>query len=276
MTESNSARRLTVHIDGEDWKEIGSLSHAAADDTVFVFDAATGRAIFGDGTHGRRPPDDSVVTISYHEGGGAEGNIGVSITTRWPAANRRYVVALSSAGIGIGQIGAGVERFAGAKRPTYFTGQLLSASDFQAEQQYSIGRRYLHNRLLHGSGVASGLSVTTAVSGSSTVIVVEPGLALDRHGREIDLDAPVTLPLGEPGCHWYVIGEYAEREADPVSSTAGMVASRIEEGASIRLSHEAVTDDGVVLARLVHDSTGWKVDGAFAPERCNRSTRITS
>jgi hypothetical protein len=48
----------------------------------------------------------------------------------------------------------------------------------------------------------------------------------------------------------------------------GTVASRIEEGASIRLSHEALADDGVALARLVLDPTGWKVDNAFEPSRC--------
>ena len=137
-------------------------------------------------------------------------------------------------------------------------------------------RRFLHNRMLHGFGIAVGFSVDSEVSGSTATVVIGPGLALDQHGREIGLDAPVALPLGEPGCPWYVIGECAEREVDGVASAAGTFASRIEEGASFRLSHEADTDGGVVLARLVHDSIEWKVDGAFVPARCNRSSATSS
>ena len=270
MTESDSTRRFTVRVDGEDWEEALSLSEAAADDRVFVVDEATGRVAFGDGAHGRRPPDGAVVAISYRDGEGAEGNTAVSVTTRWPPADCVYFIALSSAGIRVGAVGGGIERLAGAKRLTYFAGQLLGASDFQAEQQYLIERRYLHNRVLHGFGVASGLAVTVAVDGSSPSVMVGPGLALDRHGREVALETPVALPIGNPGCPQFVIVEFIEREVDPVPSSVGggTVASRIEEGALIRLSHEAVTGDGVALARLVPDSTGWKVDGAFKPATC--------
>jgi len=273
MIERESTQQITVTIDGEDWKPAESLSEAGADDKVFVVDRATGRVVFGDGTHGRRPPNDSTVTISYREGGGTEGNTAVSITARWPPADRRYVIAVSSAGIRINAIGGEVDRFAGAKRLTYFNGQLLDASAFRTEQQYLLGRRYLHNRVLHGFGIASGLSVTVAVNGSSASVVIDPGLALDRRGREVELGAALTLPLGISACPRYVIIEYLERETDPVPSLvegAGVVASRIEEGACIRLSDEAVTDDGVVLARLLPETTGWKDDGDFEPARCNR------
>src|SRR5512143_3195584 len=271
MTENDSRRRFTVRVDGEEWKEAGSLRGAAPDDGVFVVDASTGRVAFGDGRQGRRPPDDAVVEISYREGAGTAVNTCVSVITRWPPSGSRYLVALSSAGVCIGALGAGVERFGRAKRLTYFTGQVLGEADFRAEQQYLIERRYLHNRALHGFGVASGLTVTVAGDGPSPSVVVGPGLALDRHGREVELDDPAVLPIGNPGCPQYVIVEYIERETDPVPSLAnggGTAASRIEAGASIRLSPEAVTDDGIALARLLSDSTGWKVDGAFEPPRC--------
>lgn len=271
MTESDSRRRFTVRVDGEEWEEAGSLNGAGPDDGVFVVDASTGRVVFGDGTQGRRPPDDAVVEVSYREGEGAAGNTRVSVTTRWPPSGRRYLVALSPAGVRIGAIGGGVERFGGAKRLTYFTGQVLGETDFRAEQQYLIERRCLHNRTLHGFGVASGLTVTVAGDGPSPSVVVGPGLALDRHGREVELDDLVVLPIGNAGCPQYVIVEYIERETDLVPSLAnggGTAASRIEEGASIRLSPEAVTGDGITLARLLSDSTGWKVDGAFEPPRC--------
>ncbi len=270
MHESDSARLFAVRVDDKEWRETRSLREAGPDDGVFVIDRSTGRVEFGDGTHGRRPPDGSVVTVSCREGSGAAGNTCVSITTLWPPRNGRYIVALSAAGVRIGGAGGSVEQFTGAKRLSYFDGQLLSAADFRDEQQYLMGRRYRHNLALHGWGVVTGMAVTVSGEASSASLVVEPGLALDRSGREIELDAPVALPVGNPGCPQYVIVEYAGRETDPVpmsTNGSGTVASRIEEGASIRLSHDTITD-GVALARLVPDSTGWKVDDAFEPSKC--------
>jgi hypothetical protein len=270
MHESDLGRRYTVRVDDEDWRETRSLGEAGPDDGVFVVDPSTGRVEFGDGMHGRRPPDGSAVSVSYRDGGGGTGSACVSITTHWPPRDSRYVVALSAAGVRIGRAGGGVDRFAGAKRPSYFDGQLLSANDLRDEQRYLMERRYRHNLALHGWGVVAGMAVTISGDASSASLVVEPGLALDPSGREIGFDTPVVLPIGIPECPLYVIVEYAERETDPVpvsTSGTGIVASRIEEGASIRLSHDTHTD-GVALARLVPDSTGWKVDGAFEPSRC--------
>jgi len=270
MPANDPAPLFEVRVDDEEWKETRSLSEAAPTADVFTVNPSTGQMEFGDGTHGRRPPDGSVVTVSYREGSGAAGNTCVSITTRWPPQDSRYVVALSAAGVRIGGIGGSVERFAGAKRLTYFDGQFLSAEDFRDEQRYLIGRRHLHNRALHGWGVVFGLSVTVSEDVTSPSLVVGPGLAIDRHGREIELDTLVPLPVGNPGCPQYVIVEYAERETDPVTTLAnapGAVASRIEEGVSIRLSRDTLTD-GVPLARLVPDSTGWKIDTTFEPSKC--------
>src|SRR5262245_12368229 len=44
-------------------------------------------------------------------------------------------------------------------RLNYFFGQLLSANDFRAEQQYFREKIKLHNRYLHGHGIACGLCV---------------------------------------------------------------------------------------------------------------------
>jgi hypothetical protein len=272
-SESGMARLFAVRVDDEDWSETRSLSGAGPEDNVFVVDRATGQVAFGDGTHGRRPSSDSVVTVTYRDGGGVEGDAQVSITTRWPTSDRRYLVVLSSAGFRISGAGGNLECFAGAKRLRYFFGQVLSVDDFREEQQYLIGRRHLHNLALHGWGVATGMSVTVSDDTSSQSVVIEPGLALDRHGREIELAAPVAVQLAIPGCSQYVIVEYAEKETDPVPSLADgalMAASRIEEGASIGLSHEAPTDDGVALARLVSDSMRWRVDSTFEPPKCRR------
>jgi hypothetical protein len=110
MTELDSRRRLTVDVDGERWEETKSLSEATAGDKVFVVDDATGHLAFGDGRHGRQPPQNAVVTVSYRDGGGAEGNTMVSIATRWPPAERRYLVAVSSSGIGVRALSGGTEQ----------------------------------------------------------------------------------------------------------------------------------------------------------------------
>ena len=146
----------------------------------------------------------------------------------------------------------------------------MTADDFRLEQQYLIRRRYLHNLALHGSGVVTGMSVSVSQNTSSPSIVVEPGLALDPHGREIELCAPVTVQLGDPGSSYYVVIEYSERQTDPVPlhPEGTLMASRIEEGASVRLSQEAPTGDGIALARLESDSTGWRIDSDFKPRKC--------
>lgn len=271
MHDSDTTQLFAVHVDDEEWRETRSLSEAGPEDHVFVVDRSTGQVMFGDGTHGRRPSGEAIVTVAYRDGGGVEGNAQVSITTRWPTSDRCYLVTLSSSGFRITRAGGNVDSFAGVKRLRYFTGKVLNVDDFREEQQYLMGRRHLHNLALHGWGVATGMSVSVSDDTTSQSIVVEPGLALDPRGREIELAVPVVVQLGTTGCLQYVIVEYAERETDFVPSLAegtSMVASRIEEGASVRLSHEAPTDDGVALARLVSDSTRWTIDSAFEPRKC--------
>jgi hypothetical protein len=68
------------------------------------------------------------------------------------------------------------------RRPRYFSGQVLTAEDFEAEQSYHLEARRRDTRHLHGWGVVSGLAVTPSGSGG---VVVEPGLAIDGMGRAI-------------------------------------------------------------------------------------------
>jgi hypothetical protein len=111
------------------------------------------------------------------------------------------------------------------RRPKYFSGQLLTADDFEAEQSYFLGRRRSDNRQLHGWGVVCGLGVTPSGRGG---VVVEPGLAIDGLGREIVVPDPQEMPdprqpvddRGEP-CGEPVDSEviticlaYAERSED--------------------------------------------------------------
>jgi hypothetical protein len=80
------------------------------------------------------------------------------------------------------------------ERPRYFVGKLLTAEDLELEQSYHIERRRLLNRMLHGTGIVSGLGV---VLGRQDV-TVSPGLALDPEGREILISDPQQLAI--PTC----------------------------------------------------------------------------
>lgn len=164
-----------------------------------------------------------------------------------------------------------VERFAGVKRVNYFYGQMLSADDFRAEQTYFIAKRHRLNRAVLGYGVVAGLSVTVPGDSSAPALVVEPGLAIDARGREIEVDAAVTLDIPPSTCaHHYVIVEYIERETDAVAfptATSETMPARIEEGAVVRLS-DAKDDTGVAVARIVRQGSGWEVDVGFIPPCC--------
>jgi len=270
LPDPDDGKSFAVRVDDQEWTQARSLDDAGPDDTIFVVDS-TGAVAFGDGTHGRRPSSQSSVTVSYRQGGGRAGNVQVSITTPWPPPEGRHVVSLAAdrVGISMSDLTGTVEHLGGDKRPRYFDGQLLSAADFALEQQYLIRKRHLHNRALHGSGVVTGLAVTLATS--SGAIVIEPGLALDREGHELQLHDPVALEIGSPHGSCYVIIEYTERETNPVilpAGTAQTPASRIEEGIVIRLSADEPVDEGIPLTRLVADSSGWKIDDAFTPPRC--------
>lgn len=95
-------------------------------------------------------------------------------------------------------------------RVNYATGVLLNAEDFEAEQHYHRGRLARALAYLHGSGTVAGLRVEwqRALSpgedplvprGREEVLVVHPGIAIDRLGRIVELQAPACIRLDR----WY-------------------------------------------------------------------------
>lgn len=71
----------------------------------------------------------------------------------------------------------------GFSRPRYFYGQLLDVRHFESEQEYFKRKLWMLNRMVSGYGVVCGLDVQVGDDNAS--VVVTPGLALDKHGREI-------------------------------------------------------------------------------------------
>jgi hypothetical protein len=70
------------------------------------------------------------------------------------------------------------------ERIRYFTGRHMTARDFSDADAYHRTMRHLHNRVLHGTGIACGLEVTPHDTPECGV-VVRCGLAIDCCGREI-------------------------------------------------------------------------------------------
>lgn len=137
-------------------------------------------------------------------------------------------------------------------RNHYFYGKLLDVFHLELEQEYFNSKRWLHNRLVTGPGVVCGLRVDLTEDEKS--IVVGPGFAIDRCGREIIVACPSKpYPLPElppfeshktrkgydaepkrgkqqdepPHRHYceipfaHVVLCYHECEADPVPAMAG-------------------------------------------------------
>jgi hypothetical protein len=139
------------------------------------------------------------------------------------------------------------------KRLNYFNHQFLEEGDFNAEQAYHIEGRRLHNRLLHSWGVAEGFEVRRK---GDHEIVVDPGVAYDREGREIVLPSPATydvIPFSEHAVFYVAVSykEYSDR-ADFRSSGGVENYTRISEGAEVSFPHEPPRDGSVIPLARVH------------------------
>lgn len=103
------------------------------------------------------------------------------------------------------------------ERATFFDGQRLTASDLAAVQRYHRELRWLHNRSLHGWGIAFGYVVTGARGDRQ--VTLAPGFALDCQGRELILGETLTLAIpaisgddqGNP-VTYYLTASYADND----------------------------------------------------------------
>ena len=82
------------------------------------------------------------------------------------------------------------------QRVAYAIGRMLGAEDFQAEQNYHRNRLARVTQLL-GTGTVYGLNVTAAPDKDpdNLEVRVEPGLAIDRAGRLIEVSTAVCIRL---------------------------------------------------------------------------------
>lgn len=94
-----------------------------------------------------------------------------------------------------------------AERVNYATGVLLQAEDFRDEQTYHRRRLALALRHLAGFGTLAGLAVRAPKAEDNDLeLRVEPGVALDRYGRLIEVGEPWCIHLAR----WFVSQDRAK------------------------------------------------------------------
>lgn len=93
------------------------------------------------------------------------------------------------------------------ERVNYATGVMLQADDFQAEQTYHRSRLAQLIRHLMGFGTLAGLKVLAPPPENNLIeIRVQPGVAVDRYGRMIEIRQPQCIELAR----WFAAQQQAQ------------------------------------------------------------------
>jgi hypothetical protein len=111
------------------------------------------------------------------------------------------------------------------ERPSFFDGQRLLAHDLAAAQAYSRELRWLHNRSLHGWGIAFGCAV--AGSRRAHSVKVDTGYAIDCIGRDLVLEIPIEMPIpsvasasdGGPVTYYLTVSYAEDAQLTPITRT---------------------------------------------------------
>jgi hypothetical protein len=112
------------------------------------------------------------------------------------------------------------------ERITFFNGQRLTAEDLTAVQNANQQLRALHNRSLHGWGIAAGFSVIG--NQGDTAVEIGSGYAIDCQGREIILTNAVTKSVPA-----------VASAADGTAATYYLVASYVDNSGQTVLQNRA-------------------------------------
>lgn len=114
-----------------------------------------------------------------------------------------------------------------SSRIRYQDGQFLPAADLVDDRGYEARLRGLHTRVVHGTwGISLGLE-PMARDGR---LVVFPGLAHDRHGRELVLSEAVEAPLPVAVADGHQRVLVARYDSGPDRPVADIAAVRMEAG----------------------------------------------
>ncbi len=148
------------------------------------------------------------------------------------------------------------------KRVRYFDGQFLKDQDFVDEQKYLIDRQRRYHRFLNISGIVDGLAVKVK-PGTTDLVTVDPGTALDNKGRQIVLSdlGPETdrqIPLQSlRGATADLVIIYNEEGSDQAQAgSAGFTRFYEKPQLTTVPSGQTAPDGAVTLARLTVSGTG--------------------
>jgi hypothetical protein len=144
----------------------------------------------------------------------------------------------------------GLEQF---ERNRYFFGKMLDEFHFRLETDYHNGKRWLINRAVLGYGVVCGLDVIPAED-EPDAIIVTPGFAIDKWGREIivpEATRPIQIPPD-------VIAKARKEDEDTEFYAQRQEKHhKREDDACVQLMicyHECETDPAPVLAGDCHSA----------------------
>jgi hypothetical protein len=125
------------------------------------------------------------------------------------------------------------------RRTRFYDGQYLVDQDFIDEQKYHVDRQRRHQHTLHVSGIASGLEVTP---GQGARVVVGPGTAVDRDGRQIVLAEAWSSGDLSAAAYLYIV--YNPVPVQVQQSDAGVQGeTRLEEMALVFTNPERLGED---------------------------------
>jgi hypothetical protein len=149
------------------------------------------------------------------------------------------------------------------QRNRYFYGKLMTVRDFELEQEYFNGKRYLLNRLIHGKGILCGfynLELFPEESGEVKIRFRDGGIALDSLGREIvvpiDMEKKIMTREGVPfkkqelikSAYLYlkyrsVVSELVRAASNPLSCEEIACPNRILEDFEVIATFEPPTEN---------------------------------
>ena len=173
----------------------------------------------------------------------------------------------------------------GTTRVVYFDGQRLEADDLNDAADQMRQLRWLHNRSLHGPGVALGFAATG--NAGDRQVTVQPGYAVNCLGHELVLTTAMTLPVparsgntqGQP-VSFALVAAYPDvsqlakiqTRAPDCGGTSGAV--RLQERASIYWREPPIASLEVLLATATVQNC--QLATALAVDQTRRARPITT
>jgi hypothetical protein len=150
----------------------------------------------------------------------------------------------------------------GLQRVNYFSGQMLGVDDLKAEQDYFRGRLRRLSLAAHGVGVVSGLKISLTDKGQSAT--VQPGLAIDAAGEEIEVSELVSVALPANEKALLVQLRFTESPCEPVPAVPGSSGANTQQYSRVVETGEVVVSPtvlagAVVLARLHRTRGRWSI-----------------